>query len=189
MELQHITVKFFLAGSAPPPMAEVIPVFHGWIQDQVCDELLIDVADYRHVFAGPGVVLVGHEADYGLDTTGNRAGVLYRRKQPLGGTDRDRLRQAFRAALGACRRLEEEPRLRGLLRVDRREAQIIINDRLLAPSSEQTFAAVREALKGLLDGLSEGEDYRLEFQPDPRRRFELTLRAESPLTLEKFSEA
>jgi len=184
MELQHIAVKFFLEGSAPPPMAEVIPVFHGWIQEQVCDELLIDVADYRHVVAGPGVVLVGHEADYALDNTGNRAGVVYRRKQPLTGTNRDRLRQAFRAALGACRRLEEDPRLKALLRVDRREAQVIINDRLLAPSSGQTFAAVRAELKGVLDGLSEGRDYHLEFQPDPRRRFELILRAERPLALE-----
>ena len=39
----------------------LIPIFHGWIQDQVSEELLLDVADYRHVPAGPGVMLIGLE--------------------------------------------------------------------------------------------------------------------------------
>jgi hypothetical protein len=32
----------------------VIPVFHRWIQEQIFDELLLDVANYSHVPDGPG---------------------------------------------------------------------------------------------------------------------------------------
>ena len=49
-------------------------VFHQWIRDSVCPEMLIDVADYRHVPAGPGVMLIGHEANYSLDNRENRLG-------------------------------------------------------------------------------------------------------------------
>ena len=60
MNVQHVNVKIF----AEDPAIELdgaIPVFHRWIQRNVCEELLIDVADYRHVPAGPGVLLVGHD--------------------------------------------------------------------------------------------------------------------------------
>ena len=48
-------------------LEEFIPVFHDWIQTQQLAELLIDVADYRHVPHGPGVVLVAHDAHYAMD--------------------------------------------------------------------------------------------------------------------------
>ena len=59
MELQHINVKIYVEGDLPVDPAEFITVFHQWVKDKVLDELLIDVADYRHVPAGPGVLLVG----------------------------------------------------------------------------------------------------------------------------------
>ena len=46
-----------------------------------------------------------------MDNTDNRLGVRYNRKAALEGNNEDRLKQATRAALTACRRLEEEPRL------------------------------------------------------------------------------
>ena len=80
------------------------------------DELLLDVADYRHVHEGPGVVLIGHQANYSVDNTDNRLGVRYNRKAPLDGTNQDRLTQATRAALTAFQRLEAESGLKGKLR-------------------------------------------------------------------------
>ena len=63
VQLQHLNVKIFAQEPASIDLAGAIPVFHRWIQENVCEELLIDVADYRHVPAGPGVLLVGHEAN------------------------------------------------------------------------------------------------------------------------------
>ena len=61
--LQHINVKLLLKDSQDVDLDPLIPVFHNWIQEQVCDELLLDVADYLHVHHGPGIVLIGHEAN------------------------------------------------------------------------------------------------------------------------------
>ena len=44
-------------------LADAVAVFHQWIRDGVCPEMLIDVADYRHVPAGPGVLLIGHRGE------------------------------------------------------------------------------------------------------------------------------
>ena len=79
-------------------LESLIPMFHGWIQRQVFEELLLDVADYRHVHAGPGVILIGHEANYSVDNTDERWGVRYNRKAVVNGNNQDRLRQAMRAA-------------------------------------------------------------------------------------------
>jgi len=72
-------VRFHFNGPSPRKLAEYIPVFHGWIQRQALPEhLLIDVHDYSHVPGGPGILLVAHEANISVDTTG----LTYTRKQP-----------------------------------------------------------------------------------------------------------
>src|SRR5215472_986552 len=111
MQLQHVNVKLLVQHGADVRLEPLIPVFHSWIESQNGNELLIDVADYTHVPAGPGVVLIGHEANYSVDNTGNRLGIRYNRKAVQDGDNQECLTQASRAALIACRRLEEEPRL------------------------------------------------------------------------------
>src|SRR6266481_5109785 len=121
IELQHINVKLLLKDSEAlnhGHLDPVIPVFHSWIQRQVFDELLLDVADYRHVQGGPGVILIGHEADYSVDNTDTRLGVRYNRKAVvLNGGNQDRLAQATRAALKACQRLQEDSKLNDKLKL------------------------------------------------------------------------
>src|SRR6184192_1892739 len=139
--IQHVRVKIF-ASEAAVDLGDAIPVFHRWIQDRVCPEMLIDVADYRHVPNGPGVMLIGHEANYSLDNNKGRLGLLYSRKQS-GGTAQENLRQAFDAALAACRRLEQEPPFAGKLNFDDGDCEFSINDRLLAPNAEHTFLTLK----------------------------------------------
>ena len=55
-------------------------VFQGWIQRKALDGQLIDVADYRHVFEGPSVVLIGHDGDYTIEKRDGRLGLLFTRK-------------------------------------------------------------------------------------------------------------
>jgi rhodanese-related sulfurtransferase len=54
-----------------------IDVFHRFIQQGLVEGLILDVADYRHVQQGPGVLLVGHDIDYGI----NHAGLTVTRKR------------------------------------------------------------------------------------------------------------
>src|SRR6266849_3514271 len=117
MQLQHVNVKLLVQNPGEANLEPLIPIFHGWIENRTeDDELLIDVADYTHVPAGPGIVLIGHEGNYSVDNTGNRLGVRYNRKAALDGSNQDRLAQAARAALAASQRLEADPRLGGKFR-------------------------------------------------------------------------
>jgi hypothetical protein len=132
--------------SAPTRLEVFIPVFHRWIKDGVITgDTLVDVANYAHVPQGPGVVLIGHGADYFMDEGEGRLGLLYNRKraEPPPG---ERLADAFRNTVKAALLLEADPALAGLkLRTD--EWLFRINDRLAAPSTDETFAAVRPELE------------------------------------------
>jgi len=176
MEFQHVNVKLLVKNAEEVDLEALVPVFHSWIQDQAGDELLLDVADYRHVSAGPGVVLIGHQGSYSLDNTGDRLGVLYNRKADLKGTNQDRLIQATQAALTACRRLESEPRLDGKVQFNGHEVEIVINDRLLAPNTSQTRAAADREFRAFFSTLFGDEEYTVSYPQDPRSLFGVQVR-------------
>ena len=172
MELQHVNVKLLLKKDDEElDLEPLIPVFHSWIQLQGWDELLLDVADYRHVFAGPGVILIGHEANYSVDNTGNRPGVRYNRKAALEGSNQDRLRQATIAALRACRRFESDPRLNSKFLFNGQDLEVSINDRVLAPNNPETREAVQSELLPLLQKLFAGGEYSISYENSPRNLF------------------
>lgn len=171
VELQHINVKLRLKEPARVDLQAVIPVFHTWIQEQSTDELLLDVASYAHVKDGPGILLIGHEADYSLDLTDGRLGFRYNRKAPLEGSNLDRLNQGARAALKALVRLENDERLGASIEFDGRGIELIINDRLLAPNNDETRGHAERDLRTFLDRLSAGAAYSLTYETEPRRLF------------------
>jgi len=169
VELQHLNVKLAFGCPEGIGLDALIPVFHSWIQDQVCDELLLDVADYRHVPDGPGIVLIGHEANYSVDHTDGRLGLRYNRKTVSPGTNQDRLEQAVRSTIRAAQRLAEDAPEGEKLAINGQEMEIWINDRLLAPNREETRSALASELRTFLDKLFAGSSYTLSFDPDPRK--------------------
>jgi hypothetical protein len=171
MDFQHINVKLLVANPGDVDLQPLVPVFHNWIQNQVFEELLLDVADYRHVPEGPGVVLIGHQANYSVDNTDNRLGIRYNRKEPLDGSNESRLEQAARAALTACERLQADARLGGKLQFNGQDIEIFINDRLLAPNGESTRAESEPVLRRFLERLFRGSEYSVSYGRDPRRLF------------------
>ncbi len=176
MELQHVNVKLFVKNAEEVDLEALIPVFHSWIQDQAHGDLLLDVADYRHVRSGPGVVLIGHQGNYSLDNTGGRLGVRYNRKAGLEGTNQDRLVQATHAALAACRRLETEPRLDGRIQFNGYEIEVFINDRLLAPNRPGTRNAADSEFRTLFSTLFGDIEYSMSYPQDPRSLFSVYVR-------------
>jgi hypothetical protein len=183
IELQHINVKLFVNDPEKVDLEAVVPVFHEWIQGQVFDELLLDVASYSHVPDGPGVVLIGHEADYALDNTDGRLGVRYNRKAPWSGNNRDRLVQATRAALNAFLRLEQDFNLS----FNKREIQIVVNDRLLAPNTEETGRAAQAELTEFLGQLFADSAYSMKYPSESRKLFGVTVVAEREFSLQELS--
>jgi hypothetical protein len=176
LEIQHVNAKLMLQNAERVDLEPVIRIFHRWIQERVCEELLLDVADYRHVPAGPGVILIGHEANYSVDNSEERLGVRYSRKAVLNGTIQDRLEQAVRGALLACQRLEEEPELAGSLRFGGHQLEIVVNDRLLAPNTDGTLQALEPHIRAVCQRLFKGAAYRLQQkQHDPRKLFSVSI--------------
>jgi hypothetical protein len=188
IELQHINVKLLLKDTEAldhgRDLDPIVPVFHSWIQAQSFDELLLDVADYRHVEAGPGVLIIGHEADYSLDNTDNRLGVRYNRKAILPGTNQDRLVQAALAALTAAKRIQEDTRLSGKLHFNGHDIEIFVNDRALAPNTEATRGALKAEFQTFSQRLFGGREYSLSFGDDPRRLLSVSLRSAHVVTLD-----
>ena len=180
MQSHKLSLKFFADDTGAVnalPSDTFLHVFHSWIQRQAFPgHLLIDVADYAHVPNGPGTVLVAHEANIHLDRE-EGVGLLYVRKQPVAGatTFRERLAEVFRAALVAADKLQSDS---DLLSIRFRTGDMVfrINDRLLAPNTEATFAAVSGDLQAFLAELF-GSDVALEHRhDDPRRLFEVRIR-------------
>jgi hypothetical protein len=189
IDLQHINVKLLLEASAD--LDPVIPIFHGWIQSRVVlnpdlPELLIDVADYRHVHHGPGIVLIGHEADYSIDNTDGRLGLRYNRKAQLVGTNEEKLAQGLRAALAAARHLQEDTRLSGKLQFNGHDIEIFINDRLLAPSNDETRQVLDPVLRRVLTRLFAGADYSVRYESDPRRLFGAAIHSERVFSVDEL---
>lgn len=192
IQLQHINVKLLLKdgesldhGRDLDPM---IPVFHSWIQEQGFAELLLDVADYRHVQAGPGVLLIGHEADYSMDNTDNRLGVRYNRKAILGGTNQERLAQAVIAVLTAAKRIQEDRRLKGKCYFNGQDIEIFVNDRALAPNTSPTREALQTEFQAFGAELFGENEYSMSFGDDPRRLLAVSLKGLRTFTIGQLIE-
>ena len=182
MQLQHINVKLLVKNPQEVDLEPLVPVFHSWIQAQFLEELLLDVADYRHVHAGPGVVLIGHQANYSVDNTDERLGVRYNRKAALNGSNDDALRQAMRATLTACQRLESEPRLEGKLRFNGQESEFFVNDRLLAPNQDATREGLHSDFERFFEKLFRGSEYSLSYTSEARKLFGVSVKTSRTFT-------
>ena len=184
MELQKMNVKFFVAEPNDVPLADFIDLFHGWIQ--ATDGLYHDVADYSHIQAGPGIVLVANDANLSIDETGYRRGLLYSRKSQLKGSNESKLREVLRSALENCRRIEEEPLLGGKLRFLGNELLISINDRLLAPNTEACFQQIKPEIESLAKRLYADAEFTLERDSEPRKLFNVHIKTPGALNLKEL---
>lgn len=175
MEIQHFRVKLFATPESHPRLRDAIPVFHRWIQDKRLPEMMIDVSDYEHVPSGPGIILVCHEAIYGLDEGKGRLGIVYNRRTALNGSVEDRLEQAVRAAEFAAAMLEREPEFEGKLRFDPKAWEVVVNDRALAPNTEATWKALEPVIRNVFDSQLGAGRYRLQHHADARELFRVTV--------------
>lgn len=109
-----IRVKVLAKGFDSALGARVVQVFHRWITDGALGEVLVDVTDYRHVFRGPGITLIGHHSSYHLDEHDGVVGLVCVRRRGFskGG---DPLSDALSKAFTACNLLERGLSLEGKL--------------------------------------------------------------------------
>ena len=180
MDVQHLDLKIPLAATEPPDLGALIPVFHRWVREQVFDEQLIDVADYRHVPAGPGVLVIGHDSNTSLDLADGRPGLRYVRKTPVSGGPQAALSDALQSLHAARRLLETDASLSGRFTFDRHELEIRINDRWLAPNKPESYAALQPELQRFFDTLMGTGNAILQYRPAARELFCVTVKSRVP---------
>jgi len=174
MDTHKYDLKLFFHDAANVELEAFVPVFHHWIHAQCLDEVLIDVADYRHVHHGPGVVLVAHDAHYAIDMAEGQPGLLYSRRRETHPnrlhlqSGVERLCSVLHCALTACQRLEAEPVFQGRVRFRGNTFMLRSNDRLLAPNTPQAEADLLSSLTPVLDTLYPEGDVELHTQDASR---------------------
>jgi hypothetical protein len=184
VELQKLNVKLFVEQPSTVPLADFIDIFHGWIQ--AADGIYHDVADYSHMHAGPGIVLVANDANLSIDESDSRRGLLYCRKSPLGGSNQEKLRAVLSCGLENFCKLEREPKLCGKFKLLGDEAVIAINDRLTVPNNTESFAAVAPEIEAVAKDLFADAEISLEREPDRRRKFAVRIKASRSFSAEEL---
>jgi hypothetical protein len=157
MDAHKLQLKIYLTPESARSLdpEALIPVFHRWIKQRLLPELTIDVANYGHVPHGPGVVLIGHGADYFIDEGEGRTGLLHNRKR-AGLAPGERLGDLARRTLHAALLLEKDLALTGKVKFATGELLFRVNDRLAAPNTDATLAALRPELEALAKTLFGG---------------------------------
>ena len=183
MELHRIGIKVPMLDGLTLPALEFIQVFHQWIQAHTLPGVLIDVADYSHVHHGPGILLITHAGNYSVDEMGGWRGLSYYSKHALPGDLTARLITVCRLTLQACDLLEREARFAGKLKFNAGELELFANDRLEAPNSAATEAAIKPALQALLGKLYPGRECNITREPEARERFSLKIAGGAPATV------
>lgn len=149
MESQRFAAKVFARESAPVPESDVVLFFHRVIQDRLVADTCIDVTDYSHVPGGPGVMLICHEAHYSLDRSGDRLGLRCAMKRGATGSVEDRIQAVLGRLLRLAALVEGHEIFGGRVRFETGSALVAVEDRLLAPPTQETFDAFAPVLAGV----------------------------------------
>ncbi len=128
----------FPVDETPSDLEPAIGVFHRFIQKGQVEGLLIDVADYRHVPGGPGVLLIAHEFDYGISD----AAFTVTRKRSSSATAGAQTRDALRAGIDALDAIAYDGAL--AISVDRSRFTVTVADRQLGTRDQVTSALLAE---------------------------------------------
>lgn len=179
---QKIRAKYFVQDPSTIDLPVFIPIFQRWIQESKLEGLLIDVADYSHVQNGPGILLIGHEADYALDMADGRPGMIYNRKREWVDVEsneytlQNRLRTVLQSILIACQTAKQDPDLSGVtFRTD--ELELTFLDRLNASNQIEKFEAIKGEIQTVLGQLYGDRETTIDMKYEDQRR-PLTVRVQ-----------
>lgn len=175
MNLQKINWKIFFKNPSVAKPDDFFCVFNSWIGLSDNPEIFIDVADYQHVHDGPVTILIGHYADFALDDSDRKRGLLYSRKRGEIGGNQEKLNRSLAAALKGAERLEKDPIFGGKISFKTSELQLIVNDRALAPNTSQTFQSLKPDLDKFCTSIFGVGDYSLKHLSHPKQRFSVLI--------------
>ena len=137
----RLAAKLFAADEKIDP-AKIREIFHRWIREgSLANEQPIDVVSYAHLPFGPWTLLVCTTGQYSLDAR-ERPGLRFARRERAVGAADAHLRRTFGSLAAAAELLERDAELSFV----KDELELAIDDRLRAPNSDETFAALERDL-------------------------------------------
>jgi hypothetical protein len=184
---KRIIAKLFIENPQDVHPEAIVHLFHRWIQQHAVEGLLIDVADYKHVFNGPGTILIGHEGDYTYTTSDGQAGLQYTLKQSEAESLNEALAITLRRAVDAAEKLQADEALSGV-RVNFHEIQIALADRLQYPNQPEVLAAVQPHVQALANVLFGGETLVQVADDDNRNLITFIVKSETAISLENVTQ-
>ena len=179
MDLQQINIKVFATEDSTINHTNFIKVFNRWIEEADSEDYL-NYADYSHVDAGPGVLLILKQANYSIDNAFHQQGFLYNRKHDVEGNNTNKIRQALTEVLSKCELLEASEEMENAIRFNGADLLFMINNRNLAPNTTETADAIQADLEPVLEQMYGDSDFTIErTSEDIRERFAVRISANS----------
>jgi hypothetical protein len=186
VKLERFCLKFLARPETQidPQESIFINIFQEWIRLQSLPGVLIDVADYRHVPDGPGIMLITHEINYALDRADGELGLYAQRKRGQSNSLKELILEVARATATFGKLLEADQRLEGSVKLNGGKFYWMSNDRLLAPNTEEAFAAVKPELEAALQELYPNQNVNLSrVENDERDRLCILVETEKPVDI------
>ncbi len=179
MDLQQINIKVFSTEDSEVNYTNFIKVFNRWMEEADSDDFL-NYADYSHVDAGPGVLLILKQANYSIDNAFHRPGFLYNRKHEVEGDNAEKIRLALAETLSKCQMLETSEELENAMQFNGNDILFMINNRNIAPNTPETADAIQGYLEPVLKQMYGDDDFQIErTTEDARERFAVHISANS----------
>ena len=179
MDLQQINIKVFVTEESTVNHTNFIKVFNRWMEEADSEDYL-NYADYSHVDAGPGVLLILKQANYSIDSAFHEPGFLYNRKHNVEGDNAEKIRQALTETLSKCELLEASEELENAIHFNGSDILFMINNRHIAPNTAEAAEAIQADLEPVLKQMYGGDDFTIErTSEDARERFAVRISANS----------
>ena len=184
MNLERFCVKFL---ARPEPTINedgFIEIFQEWIRDHKLPGTLIDIADYRHVPEGPGMMLITHEVNYAMDHAFGQFGLYAQRKLSSEPTHKERIVGLVKSTATFGALLEADQRVAGKLSLEGGSFYYMSNDRLNAPNTEAAFDALKPDLEAAAAELYPGQTASItRMENDPRNRLTAVVTVQQPVDI------
>ena len=183
MDVERFCLKFF-ARSSDVDEACFIPIFHDWIRLKSIPGTLIDVADYRHVPEGPGIMLISHEINYAMEHGGGQFGLSAQRKLAHTGTHQEGVVELVKRMANFGTLLENDSRLAGGFALEGGKFLYAANDRLRLPNTAESFDTIHSDLAGAAATLYGDQPVSItRLENDPRERLTVLVETSASLAM------
>lgn len=186
MDLVRFCVKFSAQTQADWDEVVLIETFQRWIREESLPGVLLDAVDYRHVPAGPGIMLVTHEVNYAMEHQ-NGYGLSAQRKVTTAGNGVGDLVDLIQRTAQFAQLLEKDPQGAGKVKFNLDRFYFMGNDRLALPNNEAGFQTAQTLIQGAIAQLLPGQTVALEkVTNDARNRLTVAIQSANPITLDQL---